>query len=66
MVTELNTEKFEQSVQGWISIHQLTLKKRVAYKMRLDELESWDDCRGNEFERKVKIESLKRLLNDGK
>ena len=51
-----------QSIELWERAYLLTLKSERAFKKRLKELETWDDCNGHEYERQVKIEALKNLI----
>jgi hypothetical protein len=55
-------DRREQSVNLWERAFLATQKSERNFKKRLNELETWDDCNGNNYEQEVKIEALKRLL----
>jgi hypothetical protein len=56
-------ERVEQSIQTWMSAYNVTLKTDRAFKKRLEELNSWDDCNGNSYEHNVKTQALQRLIS---
>lgn len=58
-----DTNKKLKLTETWIKCFQVSLKKKEAYITRLNELESWDKCNGNELERTAKINALKSLIN---
>lgn len=55
-------DRIEQSINTWERAFSLSLKKKGAFRLRLKELETWDNLNGNVFELSVKIEALRRLL----
>jgi len=56
-------EFFEQYVSTWMRGFRITQVSKKAKQRRLQELQTWDTCNGNQFERETKIEALNRLLN---
>lgn len=55
-------DRREQSINTWERAYLLTLKTERAYRLRLKELQSWDNTNGNVYEHDVKVEALQRLL----
>jgi len=55
-------ERREMSINTWERAFLVTLKTTRLFKRRLKELQTWDNCNGNDYEREVKIEALQRLI----
>lgn len=56
-------DRREQSINTWERAFLLTLKSHRLMRRRLEELNSWDNTNGNNYEHEVKVEALKRLLS---
>lgn len=63
MTTYPTRERMESYINTWEKCYQVTLGTQRKYKKRLKELEEWDTCNNNEYEREVKTEALKRLIS---